>query len=317
MPGVRLPRPERPAPRTYDLADDAPGEKARASEEDSLVMRWNRVTTLLLLLCAVPALSSAAVAHQAVSKCFHADALQGGRMVTFKLDGAKVSGVFTTEGADGAAEGVYNFTGTRRGDSLAVVFENGARPDVSPSEMRDAPWLLAGRGGRELLRIKFYGKNYQTNRYEESFVDFEPCATRAGEVGEEYAVLARGARVIRFARGATSASVRLDSLGKFQAMEAKAAFSVNAARSQTLEVRADGCVIEIYLPGGQSLYEYAEWEAGGEKTFASSAIDRFTIERLPKTGDYLVVLRKAAETVSPDKLTVTVRQAKATPGRRE
>lgn len=274
-------------------------------------MRQSITLSCVLLCASAPALA------QSVSKCFHAEMLQGGRTVTLKLEGARVSGTFTTEGAGGDAEGVYNFTGTRKGDSLAVAFENGTLPDVSPSEMRSAPWLLSVRGGGELLRIKFYGKNYTTGGYEESSVAFEPCSTRAGEVGEEYALLAKSAHRVSFARGATSASARLDRLTKFQAMEAKAAFLVNAAKSQTLEVRADGCVIEIYLPGGESLYQYAEWEAGGEQTFASSNVDRFTVERLPATGDYLVVLRKAAETMRPDTLTITVRTRDRRGTRRE
>jgi hypothetical protein len=87
-------------------------------------MRLIRPAALLLcLLCA----SASAAAAQAVSKCFHAEALQGGRTVTLRLDGAKVSGTFTTEGADGAAEGAYNFVGTRKGDRLAVTFEKGVQ----------------------------------------------------------------------------------------------------------------------------------------------------------------------------------------------
>jgi hypothetical protein len=80
-------------------------------------MSWIR--SAVLLLCAMSVLVSPSAA-QTVSKCYHADALRGGRTVNLRLVGAKVSGSFTTEGADGAAEGVYNFEGTRRGGAARL-----------------------------------------------------------------------------------------------------------------------------------------------------------------------------------------------------
>ena len=87
-------------------------------------------------------------------------------------------------------------------------------------------------------------------------------------------------------------------------MRSPATFLINVAKSQTLEVRADGCTIEVYLPD-KKLYEYVEWEneAKTEKTFASSQLDRMTIEALPQAGTYLVVLRKASENMLPETVT--------------
>jgi hypothetical protein len=97
----------------------------------------------------------------------------------------------------------------------------------------------------------------------------------------------------------------LDSLAGSQGAEATATFLLNAAKSQTLEIKADGCRIEVYLPN-RKLYEYVEWEGAGEKTYASSQIDRMTIKALPAAGNYLIVLHKLTEDSRPETLTVTV-----------
>ena len=58
---------------------------------------------------------------------------------------------------------------------LTVAFAENKRPDVSPSELKSLVWTLVRRGNHELLRIKVFGKNYNTNKYEDSFAYFEPC----------------------------------------------------------------------------------------------------------------------------------------------
>ncbi len=77
---------------------------------------------------------------------------------------------------------------------------------------------------------------------------------------------------------------------------------INAAKSQSLEIRADGCTIGVYLPS-RRIYEFVEWEDKGEKTFASPRIDRMLIEALPETGTYLIVLRKPSENMRPETVT--------------
>lgn len=247
---------------------------------------------------------------QTVSKCFRADWLQGDRIINLEIDGNSVSGTFAVTGGETASDATYNFTGTLKGNTLTVAFANNKLPDVAPSVMKSLVWTLVQRGGKESLRIKFYGKNYNTNKYEDSFAYFESCeASTSGastsDAKPSYADLAKTAQTIRFARGASSASVRLDSLRDFQAMRANAAFYVNAAKSQSLEIVAEGCVVEIYLPN-KKIYEYVEWESGSERTYASSQLDRMTIESLPATGNYLIVLRKPTENMQPETLTVTV-----------
>lgn len=44
-----------------------------------------------------------------------------------------------------------------------------------PSEIKSLVWTLVQTADRELLRIEFFGKNYETNEYADYFADFEPC----------------------------------------------------------------------------------------------------------------------------------------------
>ena len=247
----------------------------------------------LVLLCA-----AASASAQSATKCFRADWLQGGRVVNMRIDGEKVGGTFTVEGdADGRGVRTYEFTGSLRGEKLTVAFAGGRRPDVSPSEMKSLVWTLLRDGRRELLRIEFRGRNYRMNSYEDRPAVFEPCG------GADYESLAKGAQTVRFDRGANSKSISLRSRAEFQAMRSPAAFLINVARSQSLEITAEGCSIQVYLPS-KKLYEFVEWEGGGgEKTFAGSQLDRLRIEALPVTGTYLVVLRKPAENMLPEAVT--------------
>jgi hypothetical protein len=254
--------------------------------------------SMICLLCIL--LGAGSLAHaQSVSKCFRADWLQGERAVNLTINGSRVTGTFSVKGGDGARrDATYKFSGTLKGNVLNVAFAGGRLPDVAPSEMKSLIWTLVKSGDKESLRIKFHGKNYETNRYEDSFVDFESC----GDVG--YAALAKTAQTVRFAKGSSSASIGLASRTDFQAMRSPATFLISVAKSQTLEIRADGCTIEVYLPD-KKRYEYVEWEKedGSEKTFASSKLDRMLIEALPETGAYLVVLRKPAENMRPETVT--------------
>jgi len=296
----RRPRPAADAPRRRaSEAIVSPGEvmilPPRAAKGGVVKKSVSLIClTLALLLC-----GGAEAGAQGATKCFSADWLQGRRVVKLSVDGGKVAGTFTVEG-DGAARGAatYEFKGDLRGNTLHVAFAGGRLPDVSPSEMTSLAWTLARDGGREVLRIKFRGKNYETGRYADSLAVFEPCDGGGGD----YDSLARRARTVRFAKGADSASLGLASLGEFQAMREPAAFLIGAARSQSLEITAEGCVIQVYLPNGKP-YEFVEWEGEGEKTYAGSMPDRAVIDSLPLTGTYLVVLRKPTENVRPEAVT--------------
>ena len=168
---------------------------------------------------------------------------------------------------------------------------------MSRLEMKS--WSGLGEGRAKGAGIKFSGKIYVTNKYEVRFADFESCDDTAG-----YAALVKTAQTVRFAKGANSASIGLTSRAEFQAMRSPATFFISVAKSQSLEIKADGCVIEVYLPN-KKLYEFVEWEneSKSERTFASSQIDRLLIKPLPLTGTYLVVLRKPVENMRPETVT--------------
>lgn len=277
-------------------------------ERDKGFLTMKKVSQMYLLCLLLGAYSLAN--GQTKSKCFRAEWLQGERVVEFTLKGNKAAGTFIVRGDNIANTGIYNFSGTLDGNTLTVAFAGNNLPDVSPSEMKSLVWTFLQRGDQESLRIKFSGKNYETNKYEESFADFESCAVSANNPASSvastgYAALAKRAHTIRFNRGAKSASLRLDSLGGSGETNATTTFLLNAAKSQTLEIKADGCSIEVYLPD-RKLYEYVEWEGAGEKTYASTQIDRMTIKALPTTGNYLIVLRKLTADSLPETLTVTV-----------
>ena len=208
---------------------------------------------------------------QGVSKCFRADWLQGERVVNFRINGSKVEGTFVVGGGsndDTPDDVTYEFDGTLKGNTLTVAFDGNKLPDVGPSEMKSLIWTLVKSGGTELLRIKFSGKNYDTNKYEVSFADFEPCH-------ESYAALAKRAERVRFAKGANSASFPL----VFKTEKESKSFLLNVRAGQQIEVDAVGCTISFYYPNKREAEE--------------PAIDVFGSDRLTQSGDYLFVISPA------------------------
>lgn len=130
-----------------------------------------KTLALVFLVLPYPVVCTA----QSYSKCFRAEWLQGERSVNLTINGNKVSGTFTVGAGDDPDRKTYSFDGTRRGNLLTVVFPENKRPDVSPSELKNLVWTLVRSGNQELLRIKVFGKNHNTNKYEHSFAYFEPC----------------------------------------------------------------------------------------------------------------------------------------------
>jgi hypothetical protein len=243
-------------------------------------------TLIIFLILTAASLSAFA---QGAAKCFQTDALQGKQIVRFRTNGNSVAGTFEFENGESELAKPYKFSGTLAGGILRVKFENNEMPDVSPSEMKSLNWEFATKSGAEILRIKFYGKNYETNKYADYFADFEPCEPN-------YDALLKAAKLVRFASGKSSATALLD----FKNASERKVFSINARKGQTLSIDAAGCKISVYLPGG-GLYEFVEWqsESGDKKTFASAAIDRLTLKAIPQTGNYLIVLGKLAEEAQP------------------
>lgn len=208
---------------------------------------------------------------QSVSKCFRADWLQGERGVDLTIDGNKVSGVFKVGSDDHSPDREYDFTGTRRGNTLTVAFAGNQLPDVTPSKMQSMVWTLVTAGGKESLRIQFSGKNYETNRYAVRFAEFESCH-------ESYAALATAARKVQFSRGAQSASFPLS----FKTRRESKSFLLDMKAGQKVMVAAPGCGISFYYPDKRAYEE-------------GTAIDTWSSAGLKQSGDYLFVISPAPE----------------------
>lgn len=248
-----------------------------------------KILTVFLIL-----MSASFAFAQSESRCFQNDALKGTQFVNFKTNGKRVSGTFEYENGESELAKVYKFGGTMSGEVLSIKFENGELPDVAPSEMRDFNWRLLKSGENEILRIKFYGKNYETNKYADYFADFEPCEVN-------YGLLERNAQVVRFDKGKTSAEIPLS----FKNTTERKVFSLNIQSGPTLTIDAAGSKISVYLPDGK-IYEFVEWENGDERTFASSTIDQLIVKPITQTGNYLVVLSKMADAAQPDSVTFKI-----------
>jgi hypothetical protein len=236
----------------------------RHEAKGALTMKNKSIFYLLCILLG----SYTSANGQALTKCFRAEWLQGERVVEFTLKGNKASGTFIVRGDSIANTGIYNFSGALEGNTLTVAFDGNNLPDVSPSEMKSLVWTLVKRGDKESLRIKFSGKNYETNKYEESFADFEPC-------DQSYAALSRRAVRVQFARGTNSASYPV----VFKTKDESKSFLLNMKAGQQLQVEAHGCTISFYYPNKQ---------AGEEPS-----IDNFSPDRLTQSGDYLFVISPA------------------------
>jgi hypothetical protein len=227
------------------------------------------------------ALGAASLANgQGVAKCFRADWLQGERAVNFRINGNKVTGTFTVgNGGDPTRpDTTYEFSGTLRGNTLTAAFAGNRLPDVSPSEMKSLIWTLRKSSDKEKLRIKFTGKNYQTNKYEVHFADFDPCE-------ESYAVLAAAAKRVQFSKGAEAATFPVS----FRTKHERKSFLLKTKAGQRIAVEAPGCGISFYYPD-QRAYE------------EGTAIDTWSSDGLTQSGDYLFVIKPVLE---PGKCSVT------------
>lgn len=222
-----------------------------------------------LLICGISLSLAALVLSESESKCFQSDALQGKRSVVFKIEGDQVNGTFSVE-MEGE-EASYDFTGTRSGNTLQVKFVRDKRPNLAPSEMKDLDWKLMTIDDSEVLRIKLYGKNYETNKYADFFADFESCEP-------SYAKLAKSAK--RVSGGDKSGGTMTEKV-TFESPQDRKAFLFNLAKGQSLQVEVPGASISFYSP------DKKQDEEGG--------IDVLNREKLSQDGDYLVVLSPAGE----------------------
>ena len=224
----------------------------------------------ILLAFFILTAANLAVFAQTESKCFQNKALQGNRTINFKISGDEISGTFAVEN-DAENAKIYEFSGTLRGNRLKVKFDGNVMPDVSPSTFKDLNWRLENIEGREVLQIEFRGKNYQKNEYSRYLAKFETCEP-------DFATLAKQARRISFAKGASSAMLSLS----FNNLSERKAFWLKVGKGQTVSVTSPGCGIFFYYPD-ETAYE------------EGLAIDVLNMENIAQAGDYLFVIRPAGE----------------------
>jgi hypothetical protein len=224
-----------------------------------------KISLIFLIL-----ISATSVLAQSQEKCFRNDGLKENHIIRFEADGGDIAGSYFVE-PDGEPEQAqtFNFSGTRKGDALTVQFEDTFPPGVAPPKTKSTVWTLTRTAGGEVLRVMFYGKNYETNKYANYPADFVPCEP-------DFATLAKQAKRVAFARNANSAKFNLSFTGPAE----RKAFWLGARKNQTISVESIGCGISFFYP------DKTAYEEG-------NAIDTLTTENIPQTGDYLLVISPA------------------------
>ncbi len=107
----------------------------------------------LLLLILVLTFGTFAFA-QTQSKCFQFGGLKDGHIVTFRIDGARVSGAYRIEpDYDSSQAESYEFKGTRKGNTLTIKFANKILKTLPPKTTTFI-WTLLQSQDKELLRLK-------------------------------------------------------------------------------------------------------------------------------------------------------------------
>lgn len=107
-------------------------------------------------------------------KCFENEGLKFNTRISLYFNSATiVSGTVTVTEAGGTSEEKAEFTGTRNGDEIKVLF-TGTPPVIGESsEWTSKPWTL--KHGSTSLSIVFNAKNYETGKWGEVVYDFERC----------------------------------------------------------------------------------------------------------------------------------------------
>jgi len=197
--------------------------------------------------------------------CFKNAGLKDEDTVTLNIDETRVTGTYKIM-RDYSSDTVetFDFTGTRTGKTLKVKFKGNKLP--SPG-MKSLDWTLSEDGEKEILRIKFNGKNYDTNKFEDSLVDFESCEP-------SYAELAKKAQ--RLSPDPSGAD-RKETV-KFATKDERKAFRVNIPKGKSFGITAPMLNIRFYYPD--------------KKEHEEPGIDSFSSDNLKQGGECLLVLKR-------------------------
>jgi hypothetical protein len=242
-----------------------------------------KLTLLFFILLACVAL----VPAQQIEKCYRLDGLKDEDSVYLTIAAAKVKGEFMIRREyDDEMTERYPFTGTAAGNIVTVKF-SGKKPDSLPAKQTTYSWTIVTTPTREYLRVQFYGRNYDNNKYSNYFSELESCRP-------VYGFFAKSPKVIRFAKGQKSTSIETT----FPDNKGYRTFLISARKGQSLDITAPGCSILVYLPD-KKLYEYLEGPDHIDAGKASIALDMLSLSPLPQIGNYLVVLQVVGDDMSP------------------
>ena len=204
--------------------------------------------------------------------CFKNAGLKDEQIVSLKIDESRVTGTYRIiRDYDSESAETFNFTGTASGRALKVKFKGNKLP--SPS-MKSLNWTLLDDGEKQVLRIRFNSKNYETNKFEDTSVEFESCEP-------SYSELAKNARRVSLDQaGRSKQTVELDG------DDARKAFVVDVPKGKALGVTAPMLNISFYYPD--------------KKKHGEPGMDSFTSNKVRQDGKCLVVVQRYS---TPDEQT--------------
>ena len=105
--------------------------------------------------------------------CFENDGLKVKQIVRMIIiNNKKIEGTFESGGGDETSSmETFNFTGTKTGSLLTIIFDSGKPPYEVAKGTKRIVWTL----GAKALKIPIYGKNYDTNKYSTYSASFDKC----------------------------------------------------------------------------------------------------------------------------------------------
>ena len=108
-----------------------------------------------------------------VQKCYTNDGLKYSTAITINyMPDNTITGKVTSKELDSDKKEVAKFTGSIAGDKLIIKFV-GTPPLVgTASEWTSNPWTIVSKPGKESIGIVFNAKNYETNKWAETYYVF-------------------------------------------------------------------------------------------------------------------------------------------------
>ncbi|CAN5413445.1 hypothetical protein BH10ACI2_BH10ACI2_00700 [soil metagenome] len=206
------------------------------------------------------------------SKCFLNAGLKDEHRISYTVNGRDVKGeLAVVREYDESKRETYPFTGTASTTGISVKFASSKIPDVFSKKGTRMAFTISTTGDVESLTLKLstlINDRGWSNVYSAVYESCEPS----------YGTLAKTAKRVSFAKGARSATVPTT----FTFQRERKAFLLGLAKGQRFSVTAIGCGISYFNP------DKSPYDEG-------TAIDTWSSDALPQTGDYLFVISPAGE----------------------